>query len=1092
MKLPPKNVRVNCLSVLGILLLFTFQQFIFYYNLYYLREVNYIIYNLIWDFSIDISKKCPFGRRNTCQENPQIKVRKDAVSGATDYGYVTHEKLAGQWIGGLKYGNKPLRIENGETFGRSEVVTVYYHEDGDRTNVNVPLILGVKETRGGNYEWYENTGDGIKWKTISNTAEFPSNDTGQVNSRFKDKLDRLACKLQGIVEINLSKDKDEEYCHHGHERGYNEKIRVKLNPDTFSFPNYVLFEHTPNSGTELTIGGFNIGGTPQTGFSGLKFPFKATKITVFMPACDHNNPFLLHIASGDNNGKWFKNIGGSIWEEHIELRGQAPDEANDQIVRDFETLTSDIGIRPCAAPSNPVQLDVNKIPSPNKNETVYFSCKTPILVEKVLTSTNGFFKLVHTTAKTPFQLETYLFNGQEIRKTKGTPGQPITDVNSVSVYYWDGDDNKPILLEVASTVETKHYSYRFDTGVRKNNWSHAGNSDKSLEYLLDDQNCNRNGAIPFEINDPTTAYASYGSHCIKETRKITDSASSPTFIPESDYIIKEYYVHSSFNIGTQISRATFGGKDTSGIKLPRSYTVSKIRVFSYPDSGSDIPLMLEFMPKDTGGQSEWYYSQRSNGLTWAKLGNRSTVFYKEDKPTEALTTALDEVRCLHNSEITMNLSLDNDMQYTSGESKYCCTYHSPNGGEPEAKVSVKRGEKVASTIPYYKHEIKLETKLAGIKYNDGGTSRKNITLSGSPFPIEGSLSVYVFYCYKGNPVLIYLDSPSDSGTKGWYKKDKDDSRPWTKLKGVLPENGPDNIKGCGDDFNKLVAVLRDFGCPYNDCTNPSTQPLSQGGNVSLGPQLHPLLPGAVSRSKNSELSWDLFLSATRNFGKVFVDVILPNGKTPENTTKPDTPALPQQPSQRDQTASVGALQSGDSSSGRESNKGDTSADNTQGVSEPEAKEVTQVQTNEAQNIGLTPPAVTPQQSHGPPAEALKQDGTSESTTTTGGPTAAPKVTEAALAPTSTKSPPKAETATTTVLPSQSQAISSDSTTHETQKSQVSALSPGYPAQTSSTWTSPEKIIPTVLTGVGVVSGSLTGFGWWIYKRSKGDPWVRQI
>ncbi|AFZ79687.1 hypothetical protein BEWA_025360 [Theileria equi strain WA] len=34
---------------------------------------------------------------------------------------------------------------------------------------------------------------------------------------------------------------------------------------------------------------------------------------------------------------------------------------------------------------------------------------------------------------------------------------------------------------------------------------------------------------------------------------------------------------------------------------------------------------------------------------------------------------------------------------------------------------------------------------------------------------------------------------------------------------------------------------------------------------------------------------------------------------------------------------------------------------------------------------------------------------------------------------------------------------------------------------------------TVFGGLAtVVSGSLTGFGWWLYKRSKGDPWVRQI
>ncbi|AFZ80786.1 hypothetical protein BEWA_001930 [Theileria equi strain WA] len=163
--------------------------------------------------NVDIKKKCP--RENiingTCQDNPQIGARKDIVSGAPDYEYCTHSFLT-TWIKELKYNNQPLQIENGEILSNSHfymaVVTTYYYSYGiSGLLITTPLILGVKSTKGGTYEWYENTGDGIKWKTISNTAEFPSNDTGQVNSRFKDKLDRLACKLQGIVEIDLSKDK---------------------------------------------------------------------------------------------------------------------------------------------------------------------------------------------------------------------------------------------------------------------------------------------------------------------------------------------------------------------------------------------------------------------------------------------------------------------------------------------------------------------------------------------------------------------------------------------------------------------------------------------------------------------------------------------------------------------------------------------------------------------------------------------------------------------------------------------------------------------------------------------------------------------
>ncbi|AFZ80071.1 hypothetical protein BEWA_029210 [Theileria equi strain WA] len=76
-------------------------------------------------------------------------------------------------------------------------------------------------------------------------------------------------------------------------------------------------------------------------------------------------------------------------------------------------------------------------------------------------------------------------------------------------------------------------------------------------------------------------------------------------------------------------------------------------------------------------------------------------------------------------------------------------------------------------------------------------------------------------------------------------------------------------------------------------------------------------------------------------------------------------------------------------------------------------------------------------------------------------------------------------------------IAADLPSAETSDSTASAQSGGGspgpgPSHGGSFWTSHEKSIPTVLTGVGVVSGSLTGFGWWAYNRYKGDPWVRQI
>ncbi|AFZ80139.1 hypothetical protein BEWA_029900 [Theileria equi strain WA] len=213
--------------------------------------------------------------------------------------------------------------------------------------------------------------------------------------------------------------------------------------------------------------------------------------------------------------------------------------------------------------------------------------------------------------------------------------------------------------------------------------------------------------------------------------------------------------------------------------------------------------MLQFMKHD--GDSKWYYSRDKNGRDWRTLGNTGG-FYNDDRPTEKLSEKLDEVACSIGIGVTMNLTHG---KHKSGE-PYCC------GRKHDGQPGPPTDGEVANTIPYFKHEIELGTELSGIKYNDGGASRKNIVLNGHKFPIPGSFNVYAFYC-GNNPVLIYVDSSGSPPVKSWFKQGSSDE--WEKVED-LGDTMPDNIKSCKGN-KEFSALVKELDCPdYKECTEP--------------------------------------------------------------------------------------------------------------------------------------------------------------------------------------------------------------------------------------------------------------------------------
>ncbi|AFZ80783.1 hypothetical protein BEWA_001900 [Theileria equi strain WA] len=281
------------------------------------------------------------------------------------------------------------------------------------------------------------------------------------------------------------------------------------------------------------------------------------------------------------------------------------------------------------------------------------------------------------------------------------------------------------------------------------------------------------------------------------------------------------FVHvSNEDIPFEVEKVEYNSQDMDEIKP--SGSIEGYSVWYWKKDGNMTnPLLVEMEESDS--TYEYHFNKRNN--QWDKLPEHKNSQNPLD--SEDLEKVLDDLNCDLNQAVTMDLSFKNSESHTKNDgndNQYCCGYHRDRYKVTVSKGSVNAG-KGARDIPYYKHELYSGVKLAKIKYypNGDNTIRKRITITGINLPIKGSLSVYTFYCEDKDPVLIYLDYNEQDSVKGWYKKNKDDIKPWIKVLNDLSTKTPDNIKDCNDEFNKLVTELKDFNCTYNDCVDATNQ-----------------------------------------------------------------------------------------------------------------------------------------------------------------------------------------------------------------------------------------------------------------------------
>ncbi|EKX72024.1 hypothetical protein BEWA_017030 [Theileria equi strain WA] len=421
--------------------------------------------------------------------------------------------------------------------------------------------------------------------------------------------------------------------------------------------------------------------------------------------------------------------------------------------------------------------------------------------------TKGFIKLTHYS-KIPFSLKKELGGFRIIEVGGVSERQPIKDVVSVSVYFWEGAKNKPILLGIKKRDKHEPTFYgKANTGIT---WRNSTVQNLDEQQALDNQNCHNNGAVPFNIKGSTSGDLLRDDKvtCVNTTRRIELVGGSKNH-PGSEYVTTTYKVSGD----TKISRVTYRGKDTTDLSPP-TYPVGVIRLYSYPGA-INVPLMLEFKSENDGSGSACFESKDTSGTNWLEYGSGNS-FYNGDQgtpePTDALSEQLDRVLCKYHNNVTLDLTKE---RYNNGD-EYCCSEHKDG-----YKISVTSGEikvnGVSKTASYCNHTIR-GGKLAGVFYKDYG-QRKNIKLHGSPFPIDGVDNVYVFYCQGNGPSLIYVDSKS-AVDRGWYKKGDGNNWTWNSKLSVIRPAELKNLS-CAK-WKRLKGVLTECSCTNltDDCSDP--------------------------------------------------------------------------------------------------------------------------------------------------------------------------------------------------------------------------------------------------------------------------------
>ncbi|EKX73824.1 hypothetical protein BEWA_038620 [Theileria equi strain WA] len=724
-------------------------------------------------------------------------------------------------------------------------VSVYYWI-GDE-NLDNPLLMEVKRTGGGGSDWYENIGDygGKHYRWIKlEPGEIAS--FSNYGKELEKKLDLLSCVFNGAVKIRLGLSSN---CHNSPDPRHNNRISTHhdgtvnkhLSISAYIYKHNKIYENKPFSVAEILLKDHR-----QIFSDNTKFFKNIKRLIAYASSCDPSQPFLLCIETESNNEKynWYQKTKlGNEWNEYSRLSNKPPDTVKDQLGQIFSDSVKTLGIKQCPPPKLPpsgLQINITEQPKDNTLNGIYEvglgNDKTLILVAKDTSKLpHGLFRVIHgtTSDKDSFTLNKKLRNGEAI-KTSTVSGKPIKNVKEVTVYFWNGNLNEPILIGITTEhgdPKTKYYSKGRD-------WIHSGNENNSLEYLLDWRNYQRNNAIPINLRNPEDPSQIYTDGKAPPCARITSSGSSlRILLPGTNYTVKGYTVKG----GAKISRATFDKKDTD-IILP-TYLITGIRIYKWNEDPENIPLLVEFI---SDGNFTWFENLDKDSLNWMKVvKDEATKFYQNVSPlqggyTNELTDKLYQVSCRVHRSVSIDIS--------KGDRKLYCHERC----KPRYRIKV---EKSASSLFEGYIECEHASAIQGQKtFTVTSINKDGIEqTTGLKFPLRNveKITVYFPVCDQNTPVMIYInhgvtDGNCDGASK-WLVRERG-NRNWTDVSDKIPEIKADNgdtIKEAIEDI--LEGVKSDLGL----CQELESQLLRTDFTIA-SVQGASEVPGLISGDQESE------------------------------------------------------------------------------------------------------------------------------------------------------------------------------------------------------------------------------------------------
>ncbi|AFZ80193.1 hypothetical protein BEWA_030460 [Theileria equi strain WA] len=310
----------------------------------------------------------------------------------------------------------------------------------------------------------------------------------------------------------------------------------------------------------------------------------------------------------------------------------------------------------------------------------------------------------------------------------------LTTYDSVSVYYWSGDNSfsNPLLIQLCEG--DKYY-----TTTGNNTWSKQNSiTFDKLKQGLDKENCLKNKAHIVKIAEKPSSSTTYQCFSCRASIQVypgSDSSGDTT-----------YYGHTI----TSVSGFKNGGKWQVGFPSIRGVGV----IFVYWDTSEQKPVLIRYQT----GNPRYFRKSAENGTSWIEVSNAPPAPNQASSlQTPTLPLDLSNTDGKYNYQGTTNIIMAVLLSHISdGYSKFEHSFR----GTPFKVTEIKHGQ---------------TTQLSGI-------SSSNPLLSVSAYYLGDSPNL-------SKLLLVELRSSGRGTTYKYFYRVQKDGNNWTEFKGPGGKTG---------------------------------------------------------------------------------------------------------------------------------------------------------------------------------------------------------------------------------------------------------------------------------------------------------------